>query len=206
MLSILKYQELHNAIITSQGNDVRQAYNILSILTGKSVEEYRTMKWSDFISEQNKIEIPSLELKADNMVSEFEVNGETFKVVQFATDWNFEQFSNMSNLTRDENSIIDNLHLILSVLCYKDKNEDVSLTEFDRRSKLFQEYLNVEIAYPIGFFFAVFLAKLSQSTQYYSHVEKMKRLAMRLRRKKELDGLKKNGGGMRQWINYLLMK
>ena len=194
-LSILKFQEIHNAILVSEGNEIREAYNVLSVLTGVSVETYKAMKYSDFQKECEKIAWLSDAPLPDQYVTKFECKGEKFEIVQHATDWTTEQFISMSTLTKDRAQIVNNIHLILATLT---KGVD-SLTEHQRRSELFQNNLSIDIAYPTAFFFAQFLAKLSQTTQFYSHVKKKQNLAKAIGKSKKMqNGSQKNGVGILQ--------
>lgn len=174
MITILKFQEIHAALNIEPDNQIRTSYNVMSVLTGKSVEEYRQMKWADFLKEQEEITFPTIGDMPDKWIKEFEVNGEKFYVNQFVTDWNTEQFISMQTFTKDKEGIVFNLHNILATLCYKQKGEDINLTEFNRRAKLFQENLDVMVAYPIGFFFAATLSALSKTTAFYLAMKKLK--------------------------------
>jgi len=202
MTTIQIYQGLYNAIKLGGDSDIRIAYNVMSVLTGKPVHEYRKMNWIDFVKEQDSIDIPDITSMPDEWVKSFECMGETFYVNQYITDWTTEQFISMSSLTKDKDAIVDNLHLILATMCYKEKNEDIEMTEFNRRSKLLQEHLNVEIAYPIGFFFALLLHQLSNPIQSSS----TKKKKSKKKKQKSWIGFILNGLGMRQLINYLRKK
>ena len=201
MITIKKYQELYNAIKLGDNNEIRTAYNVLSVLTGKPISEYKRMKWTDFLKEQEGVTIPDISSFPDEWVTEFEVKGERFFVNQYVTDWNTEQFISMSSLTKEKEAIVDNLHLILATMCYKEKDEDVQMTEFNRRADLFREHLDVDIAYPIGFFFALLLLKLSQTIPSYS----TKKRKPKTKRKSWIGSLI-SGLGMRRLINYLRKK
>ena len=155
-MNIKQYQGIYNAIKLGGDDEIRTAYNVMSVLTGKSIGEYRKMKWLDFVKEQESLEIPDITSFPDAWVTSFEVKGEKYFVNQYITDWNTEQFISMSSLTKEKEAIVDNLHLILATLCYKDKDEDVQMTEFNRRAELFREHLDVDTAYPIGFFLHFF--------------------------------------------------
>jgi hypothetical protein len=200
-MNIKTYQELYNAIKLGDNNEIRTAYNVLSVLTGKPIYEYKRMKWTDFLKEQESVSIPDISSFPDAWVTEFEVKGERFFVNQYLTDWNTEQFISMSSLTKEKEAIVDNLHLILATMCYKEKDEDVQMTEFNRRAELFQYHLDVDVAYPIGFFFALLLVKLSEHTQF-SSTKKKKPKKKKLKR----IGLVLNGVGMRRLTNYLRKK
>jgi hypothetical protein len=200
-MNIKTYQELYNAIKLGDNNEIRTAYNVLSVLTGKPISEYKRMKWTDFLKEQEGVTIPDISSFPDAWVTEFEVQGERFFVNQYLTDWNTEQFISMSSLTKEKEAIVDNLHLILATMCYKEKDEDVQMTEFNRRAELFQFHLDVDVAYPIGFFFALLLVKLSEHTQSSSTKK-------RKPKKKKLSriGLVLSGLGMQRLTNYLRKK
>ena len=159
------------------------------------------MKWLDFVKEQEALEIPDITSFPDAWVTEFECQGEKYFVNQYITDWNTEQFISMSSLTKEKEAIVDNLHLILATLCYKDKDEDVQMTEFNRRADLFREHLDVDTAYPIGFFFALLLVKLSETIPSYSTKKKKRKKKSKSRIGSLLSGL-----GMRRLINYLRKK
>jgi hypothetical protein len=200
-MNIKTYQELYNAIKIGDNNEIRTAYNVLSVLTGKPISEYKRMKWTDFLKEQESVTIPDISSFPDAWVTEFEVKGERFFVNQYLTDWNTEQFISMSSLTKEKEAIVDNLHLILATMCYKEKDEDVQMTEFNRRAELFQLNLDVDVAYPIGFFFALLLVKLSEVT-LSSSTKKRKRRKKKLKR----IGLVLSGRGMLQSISSLLRR
>ena len=200
-MNIKQYQGIYNAIKLGGDDEIRTAYNVMSVLTGKSIGEYRKMKWLDFVKEQESLEIPDITSFPDAWVTEFEVKGETFFVNQYITDWNTEQFISMSSLTKEKEAIVDNLHLILATLCYKDKDEDVQMTEFNRRADLFREHLDVDVAYPIGFFFALLLVKLSEHIPSSSTKKRKPK-----KKKPSRIGSVLSGLGMRQLINYLRKK
>lgn len=192
-LSILKFQEIHNAILVSEGNEIREAYNVLSVITGVSVETYKAMKYKAFQKECEKIAWLSDAPLPDKYVTEFVCQGEKFEIVQHATDWTTEQFISMSTLTKDRVQIVNNIHLILATLT---KGCD-TMTEHNRRSALFQKHLSIDIAYPTAFFFAQFLATLSQTSQYSSHVKKKQRLAKAIGNSKKMqNGLPESGVGI----------
>jgi hypothetical protein len=200
-MNIKTYQGLYNAIKLGDNNEIRTAYNVMSVLTGKPISEYKRMKWTDFLKEQEGVTIPDISSFPDAWVTEFEVKGEKFFVNQYLTDWNTEQFISMSSLTKEKEAIVDNLHLILATLCYKEKDEDVQMTEFNRRAELFREHLDVDVAYPIGFFFALLLLSLSQAIQSSSTKKKKRK-----KKNKRWIGSLLNGRGILQSISSLLRK
>jgi hypothetical protein len=86
-------------------------------------------------------------------------------------------------------------------MCYKEKDEDVQMTEFNRRAELFRDNLDVDVAYPIGFFFALLLVKLSQDTPSFSTKKKKRKTKSKSRIGSLLSGL-----GIVRLISYLLKR
>lgn len=170
-ITLNQYQQIVTAIDMHQDNEIGQWCAILNILEGESTDYYRKLKYTEFVSKIKPYENLLTDELPEEWVKEFTINNETFYVTQFATDWTAEQFISMSTLTKDKTQIVNNLNQILATLTYKDKGEIIDLTEFKRRSDLFAE-LPILTAYPIGFFFAVCLMKLSQTTPYYLHLKK----------------------------------
>lgn len=171
-ITILKFQEIQAAIEMNIDNEIAQWYNILSLITDEPKEYYMALKFGEFKKVCKAHEWILSEQMPDEWVKDFSVEGERFIVMQNATDWNTEQFINMGTFTKDRTQIINNLHRILATMCVKFKGELVDIAEMERREKLFQEHLPILTAYPIGFFFAAFLAKLSTTTQFSSLMTK----------------------------------
>ena len=201
-ITILQFQQITNAIKFTD-NEIAQSYNILSIITGVDIEVYKAMKFIDFQKECKKIDWMKDAKLPDQWVTEFECQGEKFTIVQHATSWTTEQFISMSNLTKDKNEIVNNLHLILAVMT---KGGD-SLTEYERRSNLFQNNLSIEIAYPVGVFFAALLTQLSESTQYSLHQKKqLRKLIPKTNLLAKINGFLKSGVGMLRLTKSLQKK
>jgi len=182
-LTIEKYQAIITAISMTE-NEVRQSMNILSIINDKPYEFYRDMKFKDFQKECKQLEWMSDAPLPDQWVKSFKCCDEVFEIVQHPTEWTAEQFISMSTLTREP---INNLHSIMAVLT---KGSE-SMNEYNRRSELFKKNLTLDVAYPTAFFFAMFLAKLSQTIPYSLHVNKKMKQAKAI-------GLVNNGVGIRQ--------
>jgi len=198
-MKIKIYQKLYHAIKLGDNDDIRTRYYIVNALTNKPIHELKKMKWIDFQKLEKETKVPDMPTLPDAFVKQFECEGEKFYVNQYITDWNTEQMISMSTLTKGNEAIIDNIHSILATLCYKEKDEDISMTEFNRRAEMFREHLEVDIAYPIGFFFALLSAKLSEVTQSYSIKKKKPKKPKRI-------GLLLNGVGMQRLTSYLRKK
>lgn len=193
-LTILKYQEINAAIEMNKDNEVAQWYNILSLIEGKEKQLYLEMKYKDFCKLIKKYSWLFEEQMPTDFVHSFAINEETFYVEENRLNTTTEQFISLGNLTKDKNTIIENLHKIIAVMTYKVKGETIDNAEFERRFNIFQNELSITTGYSIGFFFAAFLAELSKTTQYYLH------------RKNQLKEMKqtlytRNTGGTIQSLN-----
>jgi len=198
-MKIKIYQKLYHAIKLGDNDDIRTRYYIINALTNKPIHELKKMKWIDFQKLEKETKVPDMPTLPDAFVKEFECQGEKFYVNQYITDWNTEQMISMSTLTKGSEAIVDNIHSILATLCYKEKDEDISMTEFNRRAEMFREHLEVDVAYPIGFFFALLLAKLSEVTPSYSTKKKKPKKPKRI-------GSLLSGVGMQRLTSYLRKK
>lgn len=193
-LTILKYQEINAAIEMNKDSELAQWYNILSLIEGKEKQYYLDMKFKVFTKLISKYSWIVNEQLSTDFVHSFAIGDETFYVEENRLNTTTEQFISLGNLTKDKNTIIENLHKIIAVMTYKVKGESIENSEFERRFNLFQNELSITIGYSIGFFFAVYLAQLSQTTQYYLH------------RKNQLKEMKqtlftRNTGGTTQSLN-----
>jgi hypothetical protein len=99
--------------------------------------------------------------------------------MQTPNKWNVGQYVSMSNLTKDQSTILDNVHIILAVMCVGKDKMDV-----EDRSEHFQNNLSISIAYPIALFFCAVMLKLPDNLMDY------------LKGKESQVGLASSGVGM----------
>lgn len=197
-LNILQYQQL--AGLMNEDNPYTIWKNRLSILTDMTIEEIENKvtvkKLKDLIKQYDWIESEQMPTE---WVKSFTCQDEKFYVKHINSDWQSELFFSIANLTKEKNSIVNNLHWILSCLVEKTKGEKVSPAELKRRAELFQLHLDPITAYPIALFQSAVLVKFSTSTQYSLIKNKVLNL-------KQQIGLKVNGTGITRLINYLRKK
>ena len=90
--------------------------------------------------------------------------------VKYVVNWEMQkrtagQFIDLSELTKDQDLINDNLHKILAVICIEEGSKyDGNINE---RAEVFKNHLTMDIVYPIaGFFLTVLKASLPTIQDY----------------------------------------
>lgn len=159
-ISILQFQRLHSAVLHHKENIYEIGMEILDIFEGVPVAESKNWKVKEFDKRLQKYAFLNTELPSDKWVKEFECEGVTYKVMQTPDKWNVGQFVSMANLTKDPDKIVDNLHIIVAVMCTADE------MQIPERSRLFQEKLSAEVAYPLALFFCAVMLKLPTDIQH----------------------------------------
>ena len=159
-VSILQFQRLHSAILHHKENIYEIGMEILDIFEGVPATESRNWKVKEFDKRLAKYAFLNTELPSDKWVKSFELGGINYTVHQTPDKWNVGQFVSMSNLTKDKDKVIDNLHIIVAVMCTDDDAHVID------RSRHFQENLSVEVAYPIALFFCAVMLKLPTNIQH----------------------------------------
>lgn len=176
-VTILQFQQLHSAIRHHGENVYELGMEILNIFEGMERAESSQMSVNDFNKRLEKYQFLNEELPSDHWVKEFKLGQDLFKVHQTPDKWNVGQYVSISQLTKDQDKIIDNLHLILAVMCSKDEDvRDLSIR--------FQNELSISIAYPIALFFCAVMLMLPKDILHSLRVQA------------ELVGSQSNGVGM----------
>ena len=158
-VTILQFQKVHSAIRHYEENVYELGMEILNIFEG--VERSESSQWlvKDFEKRLEKYAFLNEDLPSDHWVKEFTLGKDKFQVSQTPNKWNVGQYVSISQLTQDQEKIVDNLHLILAVMCQKD--EDIK-----DLSERFQNELPITIAYPIALFFCGVMLMLPNDIQH----------------------------------------
>jgi hypothetical protein len=182
-VTIFQFQQLHSAIKHYEDNPYEIGMEMLRIFEGIEREVSSKMKVKEFEKRIAKYSFLNDFQVSDEWVKSFELNGKTYKVEQFIHNWNVSQFISMSNLTKDNDEIIPNIHLILAVMCEDER-------DIKERANEFQNDLPISIAYPIAVFFCAVLLKLENDIPNY------------LREGEQQIGSFRNGVGT-MWLSIL---
>lgn len=145
-VTILQFQKVYSAKRLHEDNVFELGVEILNIFEG--IERTESSQWlvKDFDKRLEKYSFLNDELESDHWVKEFTLGKDTFKVMQTPNKWNAGQWASIQNLIKDPERIIDNIHLIIAVMCQKDQ-------DIKDLSERFQNELPITIAYPIALFF-----------------------------------------------------
>lgn len=92
------------------------------------------------------------ELAKYKPVKEFTIDDKKYIVNWRLEDRTAAQFIDLTELTKNQEQIIEKLHQLMAVLCLQ-KDEPYTAATFEERSKLFQDKLPITIAYPLSVFF-----------------------------------------------------
>ena len=156
-VTIGQFQQLAIVQKIHDGNPFMIGANVIEIFEGVPVAEVKKWDVKTFQKAMKKYDFLSNDIPSDDWVKEFEFQGVKYKPVQEIHKWNVGQYVSISNLTRQEDEIIKNLHIIIAVMCSDDENDVQS------RAELFQKHLSVEVAYPLALFFCAVILKLPKS-------------------------------------------
>lgn len=178
-ITILQYQRLISATRHHTDNAFEIGIELLNIFENIPRTESEDWDIPSFNKRLERYSFLNQEMPSDKWVKSFELSGVKYKVMQTPNKWNVGQYVSMSNLTKDQNTILDNLHTILAVMCVGDDKMDVQ-----ERSEYFQNNLSIEVAYPIALFFLGVLLMLP------------KHMMDSLRGKVSQVGLESSGVGM----------
>jgi hypothetical protein len=156
-ITILQYQRLISATRHHTDNAFEIGIELLNIFENIPRTESEGWDIPTFNKRLERYSFLNQEMPSDKWVKSFELSGITYKVMQTPNKWNVGQYVSMSNLTKDQSTILDNLHTILAVMCVGKDKMDVQ-----DRAEHFQNNLSIEVAYPIALFFLGVLLMLPE--------------------------------------------
>lgn len=196
-ITVLQFQQIHRFIEDGVDNEFRFKANIMSILSDEPLEKWmeqtNVKQLNEAFSDVNFLTMP------DKFEDHIEIKGESFKIVKNPLEWSTYNFATMSELTKNKELIISNMHRIMAAMT--DNGKPNTPAEKERRQELFL-HIPIGIVHPTAFFFAALLVGLSHASST-SLVKRMRKTVLRMRMKKIWSSLKriipgsmKNGDGM----------
>jgi hypothetical protein len=212
-VTIFQFQQIHSARVHHEDNPFEVGCELINIFDGIPTSETKKLKVKEFEKRIEKYNFLNDFTPPDKWVTEFDLNGKTYKVEQFIHNWNVGQWISMNTLLKNytpnvvnnerdmikevwgmgdyelksQNELISNLHLIIATLC----EDERSLIE---RANEFQKDLPIVTAYPIALFFCAVLAKFQKDFPNYFQTTGNK------------TGSIQSGGGMIRASIYHLLK
>lgn len=128
----------------------------LSIITGRSIDDIESLSIEDFKKLSKEIDIPNTDNLSDKLIFETKVSGIKFEAVINVKSITAAEFLEVSAFTKDEKTIIKNLHKLLAIF-YKPKSKWFGLKKVTmKRSEvadLFLKNMDIQMAYPLSVFF-----------------------------------------------------
>lgn len=156
-ITIEQFQKLNNCIILNSEkiedsqivNTFKLGQDILNIFEG--VDHTDSGQWmvDEFNKRLEKYAFLNEPIQSDSWVKVVKVGDKDYKVKQTPDKWNVGQFVSMASLTKRNEDIIDNCHLIIAVMLL-DNVETSELMEFADKVR---KEVTIDIAYPLAVFF-----------------------------------------------------
>lgn len=172
-ITLEQYQE----VIAISGTDLpefNKELELVCYLFNLPKDEVLNMSIDTFKDYSKKIGFLTTPHEGD-MIKEFEINGVTYQVGWELQKKTAGQFIDLSELTKVPDTINDNLHKILAVICIpKGSKYNGDITD---RAELFKKHLTMDKVFPIsGFFLTVLKNSLPVIQDYLTKdVEKKKK-------------------------------
>ena len=172
-ITLEQYQEIV-AILGTDLPEFNKELELVCYLFNLPKDEVLNMSIDTFKDYSAKLEFLKTPHEG-NMLKEFNINDITFQVGWELQKRTAGQFIDLSELTKEQDMINDNLHKILAVICIpKGSKYDGDITD---RAELFKKHLTMDKVFPIsGFFLAVLKSSLPVIQDYLMRdVEKKKK-------------------------------
>lgn len=174
-ITIEQYQKLSNCILlqteTIEGSEIVNAYelgmDILEIFEGVPRSESSLWSVKDFDSRLAKYKFLNEPIQSDSWVVKLQVDGKEYKVKQTPDKWNVGQYVSMANLTKRQEDIVDNCHIIIAVML----NETSDTSELMEFAEKVRKEVTIDKAYPLAVFFTAVMLMLPPNIAAYSQVE-----------------------------------
>lgn len=146
-----KFQKIFE--LSPDENSLDYKIKAISILTGRTVDEVESLSIDEFKALANKIKIPDL---SNKLVFTSKINGIRFDAILNMKEISTAEFLEVSTFTKDEKSIIKNLHKLMAIF-YKPQSKWIGLKKVSMKrsevAEMFREHMDIAIAYPLAVFF-----------------------------------------------------
>ena len=166
-ITIEQFQKLNNCILLNSEqigddqvvNTFKLGQDILNIFEGVAHSDSGQWMVEDFNKRLEKYAFLNEPIQSDEWVKELRVEGKTYKVKQTPDKWNVGQFVSMAQLTKRQEDIIDNCHLIIAVMIL----DNVETSELMAFAEVVRKEVTIDLAYPLAVFFTAVMLMLPPS-------------------------------------------
>ena len=153
-MTIEQFQKVFE--LTPDGESIDYKIKAISIITGKTTEEIEELSIDEFKTLANSIKIPNINELSDRLIFVTKVSGIKFEAVINIKSISTAEFIEVSAFTKDEKTIIKNLHKLLAIF-YKPKSKWFGLKKVNMKrsevAELFLKQMDITVAYPLSVFF-----------------------------------------------------
>jgi len=146
-MKIKDFQEINKV----KGDDLDSKVRIVSILTGKSEDEVESMPINEFLKLSKEVLTKEVSDKYQPFIK---VGARKFDAIFTMKELNAGDFIDLTHYTKDQETIINNLHKILAVF-YKPRKGlfKKKLMDRDEVAELFLNELEIDVALGYSVFF-----------------------------------------------------
>lgn len=129
----------------------------ISVITGKDIDEVEDLSIEDFKALAETIKPPDVSNLSDKLIYITKVKGIKFRaVMNIKAECSTAEFIEVSAFTKDEKTIIKNLHKLLAVF-YRPQSKWFGLKKVTMKrsevAELFLKNMDIAVAYPLAVFF-----------------------------------------------------
>lgn len=163
-LTVGKWQEIIAA--ESIGFDwYEKDLRMLSILEGIPFEDVKKRTIGDNKIQKDKMSFLN-ETPTDQVKEFFTIEGVEYHANIRVEDKTAGQFIDLTEFTKENDKVNENLHKILAVICLA-KGSEYNGATVQGRAELFQRHLTMDIAYPLAvFFYTVYINTLKDIADF----------------------------------------
>ncbi len=171
-VTIRQFVELQK--LKESGDDIELQVKIISILSGKSIEEIEQLPLDEVkrlsIKTTFVFEVPRMQLMPKNI----KINRKHYVINYRLDKLLFGEYIDLKNYTKTQELAIENLHKILSIFIVPVKKSwfgrkiiPETIEERNAKAEDFLNHLSAGVAYPMSVFFYNLLSNLTKGTQEY---------------------------------------
>lgn len=178
-----------------RGDSEEKNIELLGALCNMNEKELYDLDMSQ-LTELNTKTSWAIHLPPTKLIEKFTLNGRQFRVEHRANKISVGQYIDLKNYLKNANSN-QNMDKILTCFIFED-GKDYDTNNIEELSELFNDYLTIDIAYPLVVFFCNLLVPLTETIQHYMEKKVQQQMKIVMREKEKVEKLlAKDGDGSR---------
>ena len=161
-ITLKQFQQIYTAVKTNE-DEIDKLVNVCAILHGGKAEDYLNKTPLELSKYKVDIEMP--EGKAPVTIK---VSGHSFMVNHLPSTLTMAEFIDLTEYTKNEESIVQNMHHIIAIFCKPEKRWfKKTITEREQIANVLQNHLDIKVAYPTAVFFSSLYKSLLNRIRSY---------------------------------------